>query len=169
MTDIKRIEELKRLAEKATPGPWAYEFTGEKSNDWCVGQVVGPDDELKHGEFVEGDVVVELVAMAQDGRLADARFIAAANPETVLWLIAQIPQWMPIESAPKDGSYLMLVDCDLVTIGTWTKSDALRDEAWIGFDCMSNIDKVVILSPTHWMPLPTPPTEAPRELEVKDA
>jgi len=93
------LERLKELAEKATEGPWAYEFTGEKSNDWCVGQVCGPDGELKSGEFVEGDCVVELVAMAEDARLADARFIAATDPQTVLALIEMVEEreWKPIE------------------------------------------------------------------------
>lgn len=86
------LERLRELAEKSTPGPWAYEFTGEKSNDWCVGQVCGPDGELKSGEFVEGDCVVELVAMAEDARLADARFIAATDPQTVLALISMVEE-----------------------------------------------------------------------------
>lgn len=67
--------------------------------------------------------------------------------------------WRPIETAPKDGTYLILVDCDLVTIGKWMNSDALRDESWVGFDSIQSLHKTCVIAPTHWMPLPEPPTE----------
>ena len=65
--------------------------------------------------------------------------------------------WQPIETAPKDGTYVILVDCDLVTIGKWMNSDALRDEAWVGFDSIQSLHKTCVMAPTHWMPLPSPP------------
>lgn len=82
-------QELRRLAEKATPGPWAYDFVGEKSNDWCVGQAVDQNDKLIEGEVPDSKdfVVIEHVAEMTDGNLSDARYIAAANPNTVIALL----------------------------------------------------------------------------------
>lgn len=58
--------------------------------------------------------------------------------------------WNPIETAPKDGS--VLVYCP---DNNWKIYVANRDSygGWMqsnsGWDC----------NPTHWMPLPPPPTE----------
>ena len=56
------IEELKRLAEAATPGPWYVGFFGK----FCV------------------------VGIGSDMQEPDAKYIAAANPAAVLELIAEV-------------------------------------------------------------------------------
>ena len=60
--------------------------------------------------------------------------------------------WRPIESAPKDGTQVLLVD------------DAPTPEAVIGY-WDENTDWRHVpgewpLSPTHWQPLPAPPVRA---------
>ena len=77
------IEELKRLAEAATPGPWEA---------WQVGDypplfTVSTEDRL--GLFTtttEAENETEFAAVFQD---EDAAYIAAANPAAVLELIQQ--------------------------------------------------------------------------------
>lgn len=67
-------------------------------------------------------------------------------------LLAFAPQWQPIETAPKDGRRLLLwwpEWCDEPIKGWWA------DGYW---QC---IDAVVEEGPTHWMPLPPPPTMRP--------
>jgi hypothetical protein len=63
-------------------------------------------------------------------------------------------QWQPIETAPKDYCTALVADSETVWLawysdhdGDW--HDATQDD--------SNHDEVY---PTHWMPLPDPPSEA---------
>lgn len=69
-----------------------------------------------------------------------------------------VPQWQPIETAPKDGS---------VVLGYWVASldgiDVTGDKCyaltlWMGGEWVSADDcDISFADPTHWMPLPTPP------------
>lgn len=76
------LDELERLAKAATPGPWWEEDLDGEGFYWSIhaGTKDGPD---------------ELVLAQADGLLeehedrANFRFIAAANPQTVLELIAR--------------------------------------------------------------------------------
>lgn len=57
--------------------------------------------------------------------------------------------WQPIDTAPKDGTRLLIYDTDAfkrITIGHWS-------DDWIDED---NAD---VWSPTHWMPLPRQPAD----------
>lgn len=65
----------------------------------------------------------------------------------------QAERWQPIETAPKtdDDVMLFLSDGDIV-IGYW------RDDA-NAFDS----DAGWVPRPTHWMPLPSPPIDPPKE------
>lgn len=70
-----------------------------------------------------------------------------------------IPQWQPIETAPKDGRLLLVFsECapfiqDFITIRYWNKERK-------AFTLPFNARNMVVLSfykPSHWMPLPSPP------------
>lgn len=61
--------------------------------------------------------------------------------------------WMPIESAPKDGTTVIYGTVKWVTCGHyadegWWEMNNSSTDAWGGVDY-----------PTHWMPLPPPPAE----------
>lgn len=71
---------------------------------------------------------------------------------------------MPIETAPKDGTYLLLweqystnpfVGC--WAFGSWSVSHEHVD-AEGGWDGAIVVDSISQDSITHWMPLPPPPT-----------
>ena len=85
--------------------------------------------------------------------------------------------WLPIESAPKDGTHVLLYardcgyihdECD-VQIGFWLGmmygSLSVNGEEWTGWLSVSTYDnghgdsENGRLSPTHWQPLPEPPHE----------
>lgn len=57
--------------------------------------------------------------------------------------------WMPTESAPKDGSHILLYRTDQQFVGYYANG-----ECWC-----HNAPGVPIVNPppTHWMPLPEPP------------
>ena len=60
--------------------------------------------------------------------------------------------WQPIETAPKDGVFVLITDGDVVQIGYY--EDHLT--AW-----RSDADQCRLWSdPTHWQPLPAPPERA---------
>lgn len=71
--------------------------------------------------------------------------------------------WMPIESAPKDGTVILLCS----PAGTWVAkykrvyySGALRENPWFSL-MLNHVHMADILGweiPTHWMPLPPPPS-----------
>jgi len=74
------LDELAGLAEKATPGPWTSEHPSgtlgsiESLNGWVIAQAQPVlNDKIHHA-----------------GRKANAAFIAAANPATILKLLAVV-------------------------------------------------------------------------------
>jgi hypothetical protein len=69
-------------------------------------------------------------------------------------------EWMPIDSAPKDGTGVVLIDmdCEMPTsgVGWW------RDCVWSCIDPECDEDgslakAIIWTKPTHWQPLPLPP------------
>lgn len=62
------------------------------------------------------------------------------------------PRWQPIETAPKDGTEILLSDGTYKRTGYWAK----RRECW-------SVDTVVQLPmPTHWLALPQAALAQPR-------
>ncbi|MFG3398684.1 ead/Ea22-like family protein [Pseudomonas sp. NPDC077408] len=70
---MSKWNELKKLAEAATPGPWSYD-----GSYICPARVEG-----------ETTYVESWSAIADSHQMENVRFIAAANPATVLELIAE--------------------------------------------------------------------------------
>ena len=71
------------------------------------------------------------------------------------WQAAQ-PKWLPIESAPRDGTkILVLEDCDVFAAHF---NDTGDDDSYWSVYCGQ--PAVYQPRPTHWMPLPAPPSEA---------
>ncbi len=77
------------------------------------------------------------------------------------WNKTMKPQWQPIETAPKDGSrVIMWGRYNSVCIAAW------RDDRWfvdadesraIESQTDFGIEYKTFDFPSHWMPLPTPP------------
>lgn len=93
------------------------------------------------------------------------KLIAAALPypspsEKAPRTAASNPKWRPIESAPRDGEMILLGDGKTVTAGffkpefdsvyPWIHLDSGTDNFLNGWQDRKH-------SPTHWMPLPSPP------------
>lgn len=68
------------------------------------------------------------------------------------------PRWQPIETAPKDGTEILVFVGGTIIIGSWSNGSVLRDEGW--YDAEAGVKFVNgLLDPTHWQPLPSPPRE----------
>jgi hypothetical protein len=80
-------------------------------------------------------------------------------------------EWQLIESAPKDGTFVLLhvpegLETGVVTVGAYSRFEPRDDETgrfkrgnwdgWLGMDAdiMSSW-----CEPTHWQPLPAPPSQ----------
>ena len=62
-----------------------------------------------------------------------------------------VPQWQPIETAPKDGTVVLLGRADYYPkSGYWVEHEF---QDWWGWD------RDRACPPTHWMPLPEPPQD----------
>lgn len=68
-------------------------------------------------------------------------------------------QWRPIETAPKDGTWVLLwFDADEYAVsGAWMRPGRDYIAHWCAFGRWTPGD-----APTHWMPLPAPPASEPR-------
>ena len=92
-----------------------------------------------------------------------AAFIAAFNPQTARALIDRLRkaeaanQWQPIETAPKDGTHVLLWATRHSMLAPHPEFivGAYRNGWWSGPSTLSHV--------IHWMPLPAAPTSADSE------
>jgi hypothetical protein len=64
--------------------------------------------------------------------------------------------WRPIESAPKDGTWVILATPVCVQSGYWGPSYFDYSPMWLTYAHRSDYAPVHG-EPTHWQPLPDPP------------
>lgn len=140
MTD----DELRRLAEAATPRPWAVE------PDYWSPDVLGAD----------GGVIVTTLHSDLPRRedAANAAYIAAACnavPGLLDRLRAAEAGWQPIDTAPGQSEVLV---CRAGFAGWWAIACRLLGE-WRTAGAYGG-DPLPII-PTHWRPLPAAPEPTP--------
>lgn len=99
-------------------------------------------------------------AQGWQDRDAVAALIVRASPAVpVESPPASVPDgWMPIESAPKDGARVLVTRYPFTGAHapiniSWWGTDAYKKKAWIRLS-----KRRLRYEPTHWMPLPAPPT-----------
>ncbi len=79
------------------------------------------------------------------------------GPNDFQWLLAELKAawareaWLPIETAPRDGTHILLCSHEGILIGFW---NTLSNEGFTHDLDRGNYQ------PTHWMPLPPPPEQA---------
>lgn len=80
-----------------------------------------------------------------------------------LLTVSGVPPWQAIETAPKDGSRVLLYSCEYKRhwfgSGYYFKGVPGDGEGWIAhsFLTVPNNDSSGTFEPSHWMPLPAPP------------
>lgn len=63
--------------------------------------------------------------------------------------------WQPIETAPKDGTNILIHELGDTFVAWWLNGlERWVDGKW------TEMDGWVTYDPTHWMPLPPPPEDA---------
>ena len=119
------IEELKRLAEAATPGPWTDQACFHGEDCWCRIAI------SESAKDQDGDPYVIFHPGSVGAR--DARFIAAANPAAILELIRQRDQllaalksYRSAGAMPSYGDYASI---------QWESQQGPTNHAWGGGDC----------------------------------
>ncbi len=135
-----------------------------------------------HGEsrwYGEGDGTI--IRIDRDGvGMADFDLVAHLSPATVEKIADHIDaqaaeiealrqHWQPIETAPKDGTHVILTNGTAVSEGWWEHQEpyirpernaygGIQDQAESdGYDDWLDALGGMQPSPTHWMPLPAPP------------
>jgi hypothetical protein len=113
-------------------------------------------------------------------RVRDGEYLTSLNAEedsgkqlanfALIWLaddrerLLALSTWQPIETAPRKGSILAAYKYDrrwALEVAEWDKKYHTFSGgrgAWIGFG-LSGDEESRELNPSHWMPLPAPPTE----------
>lgn len=70
-------------------------------------------------------------------------------------------EWQPIETAPKDGTRILIFDNGCISIANWHEQIDNYNHApfdgWLIFYPDDAFYTQVSENPTHWMPLPEPP------------
>jgi len=67
--------------------------------------------------------------------------------------------WQPIETAPKDGTEILVWRKPIRVVAQWVKKDQSFgvEDSWTFLTEAEGYDSDY--RPTHWMPLPLPPEE----------
>lgn len=166
MTDISR-EAVESALESATPGPW------DKSNlgSVYVSGVLYPlkEDESRHeGEsWLDMRIRTEPERQAREvaGR-ANAYLTSIAEPLAREYLALRDAldaaetreAWQPIETAPRDGTEVIVYVPSNEWVGAAWYSQ--RTKLWPPVyedDLSEEGEPLNVGLPTHWRPLPTPP------------
>lgn len=116
-----------------------------------------PSDALSKARTYADSIEMEL-ALSESvcGRLNEENDSLQAQVEA-LRAEKRVSEWQPIETAPKDGTEVLIgrfLDGKLPTkaVASFHPSEGWRDAGDIGWGGM-----YAHVRPTHWMPLPSPP------------
>lgn len=90
--------------------------------------------------------------------------VSAEAKQTIQHVLREYQGWQPIETAPKDGTKVLLTNGSWVETARWANCDERfegENWQWLLVDCEDGYYNVTAEpnEPTHWMPLPEPPKE----------
>lgn len=155
MTTIAQdLGDVLRLLEKATPGPWTV---------GRFGSVHRPKVEGSESSVGSAIVVGGSKSGMYDGYKENCEAIAAAvnflrtHSAEIAGALRDAERWRPIETAPRDGTKVLLYHHGYKSAfyrrdhepRVWV--DVFREGNWY--------NTAPSAQPTHWRPLPAPPTQ----------
>ncbi|EPF0539185.1 hypothetical protein ACSQHD_003096 [Yersinia enterocolitica] len=112
---MNNIEELKKVALAATPGPWEKcDSYGPNENGTCISAVERPDLMIASTTGYYGRV----------GGIANTHFIALANPAVILDLIAQLEAAqklnpLSVNVSELEATYIGDIRLHMAAISNW--------------------------------------------------
>lgn len=126
----------------------------EKAPESIVEKLVTPYALIKE---LTDDLESELMDRYRGYPEDDRRFVRDMRTvkEARAWLAQQQPGWMPIETAPMDGTHVLTWNGRWIAVSYWSAKDFYNAPAW--HDTRSHINSID--QPTHWMPLPAAPND----------
>lgn len=164
-----RLREALRAYDAAQADDAAKECTCPQHGSWIAAEDV-------HSMAREIDVALNGEAgAAKAPMLCD---VVHQVLERITHPVARAVPWQPIESAPKDGKHVIVayqnsfgkwrrVIAFYVQEGTLEANDDMEEEyappGWYEYGDVAEAYYFTDCPPTHWMPLPAPPTAAPEE------
>lgn len=93
------------------------------------------------------------------------------EPREVTDELAKVVGWLPMETAPRSGEPVLIYKPDERMVGEYTMAAYWSDEqsGWVpvgGVHKQGYFSEVASSKqgyPTHWMPMPPPPTQEPNQ------
>lgn len=161
------LAQVVALLDRATPGQ--LEVMDDNEGQWPPRPLwIVTNNMMAVGDSPEDEPWLE--ARIDYGTEADARLFAAAvnflraHSAEIAGALRDADGWQPIESAPRDGSYILVCNSH----GSWIAkyqhfypSGYRPSSPWASM--MLNHDHIEkpgrLDHPTHWRPLPAPPTD----------
>ena len=102
-----------------------------------------PNDVRRYGIMESDETPAELI---ED---ANGSVVLYTDYATLQARLDKATKWLPIETAPKDGTWVLLGKKNSSVAGYFDKVSY----HWRYGDCQG------FIKPTHWLPLPQPPTK----------
>ncbi len=119
------------------------------------------EDERRKFEAWAVEFLPHVAGFYFDKRTDGSYTTTSAQMRWEAWLArAEADGWRPIESAPRDGTLILLARGERVTYGHWVRLEDAEDidePYWHSWDGGFLTDPEY--DATHWMPLPAPPKE----------
>lgn len=108
--------------------------------------VIGCLEKIKaeHGEGFEEHALKKL-------KRAESKHLAATPEDQTIEPDARVAEWQPIETAPKDGSVVVLSDGKYVAEGSWWTGDTDGVHKWIS-ESLYEGEPYELENVTHWQP-----------------
>lgn len=140
-----------------------------KFGEWLRGIYASESNPRRDGMYVR--------TIIRRGRMNPGKFYEVTDGNGNFWVYpaqsveriaaalrsAQGPQWQPIETAPRDGTRIMVANAHGAWMAEWRQvyvSGYQPENPW--FSAMLNKDHIARehrhVRPTHWMPLPAAPS-----------
>ena len=86
-----------------------------------------------------------------------------AEPVRAMGLEEELMDWQPIETAPKDGRWVLVCGGNWRVIMAWYALNPRIDRAYWKVSDEWDDYELADDQPTHWMPLPEPPVNVSHE------